>query len=465
MKFINRHKELARLERLSQSKEGGVVVVWGRRRVGKTRLLLEWSQKHNGVYYMADESTASLQRKYFSLALQQIFPDFATVEYGDWSVLFTRLAKEALYLGWQGPLIIDELPYLISTSPELPSVLQKFLDHDAKKANLIVALCGSSQQMMHGAVLDASSPLFGRANEIIKLGAIPAGYLGEALHIDEARTIVENYAIWGGIPRYWELVKNNQSPLFENIDHLVLDPLGALYDEPGRLLLEESSSHLRPILDAIGFGAHRLSDIAARLGQPATSFSRSMQRLIELDLIEREIPFGESEKNSKKSLYKIKDPFLRFWFKVVAPQRSFLTQAKSLQRKNYLKRNIQPIYSAAWEDLCRNAISLLAPDNKDFNPAGRYWHKSDSEWDVLTESIDQQTLFIGEAKWHHKPSTAASIYQTIEALKNKGLPPFVKSHHKSIYYGLFVPEKPKRLKLPPNVFVYDAKDVLLTMKK
>jgi AAA+ ATPase superfamily predicted ATPase len=464
MEFVNRHKELERLERLSRSKSGGVVVVWGRRRTGKTRLLLEWTQKSHGIYYMADESISSLQRKFFALALQQIFPDFASVEYGDWSSWFTRLAKEALYLGWQGPLIIDELPYLISSSPELPSVLQKFLDHDAKKANLVIALCGSSQQMMQGAVLAASSPLFGRADEIIKLGPISAGYMGEALHMDDARTIVENYAVWGGIPRYWELVKNHHSSLFENIDHLVLDPLGSLYDEPNRLLLEESSSHLRPILDAIGLGSHRLSEIAARIGQPVTSFTRSMQRLMELDLIEREIPFGEDEHNSKKSLYKINDPFLRFWFKVVSPQRSFLTQAKSLQRQNYLKKTIQPLFSVTWEDLCRSAIFSLAPGNKDFNPAGRYWHKSEAEWDVLTESIDRQTIFIGEAKWYHKPTTAASIHETIEQLKNKGLPPFIKPHHKHFYYGLFVPEKPKRLQLPPNVFVYDAKDVLLTLK-
>src|SRR5262249_31207538 len=141
--------------------------------------------------------------------------------------------------------------------------------------------------------------------------------------------------VWGGIPRYWELVKVTGGSLFDVVNHLVFDPLGALHDEPNRLLLEESAISLRSILDVIGLGAHRLSEIAARIGQPATSFTRPIQRLLELDLIEREIPFGADEHNSKRTLYKIKDPFVRFWFTLVAPQRSFLTQASVVQRRNF----------------------------------------------------------------------------------------------------------------------------------
>lgn len=461
MKFVNRQQELARLNRLVNSDEGGMAVIWGRRRVGKTRLLLEWSDKHNGIYYTADESTSSVQRKYFALALQQILPDFAAVEYSDWHSLLTRLAKEALYIGWRGPLVIDELPYLISASPELPSVLQRFIDHDAKKARMIIALCGSSQQMMQGAVLDASSPLFGRATEVIKLGPITAGYIGEALGLKNPREIIENYSIWGGIPRYWELVKNSNGSLLENIEHLVLDPLGALNDEPNRLLLEESAISLRPILDAIGLGAHRLSEIATRIGQPVTSFNRSIQRLLELDLIEREIPFGADEHNSKRTLYKIKDPFIRFWFKVVAPQRSFLTQARTAQRRIYLKQSIQQIFSLAWEDLCRYAIPFLSICREDMslNQASRYWYKNEPEWDILAESIDATALFIGEAKWIAK-SPSSWIYKIIEELKNKGLPDIARQSKKQIFYGIFIPEKPKHLKLPPHIKVIDAEEVL-----
>lgn len=466
MKFVNRQHELARLNRLAKSDEAGVAVIWGRRRVGKTRLLLEWAHKLNGIYYTADESTPSLQRKYFALALQQILPEFAAVEYPDWNSLFNRLAKEAMHIGWRGPLIIDELPYLIAASPELPSILQKFIDHDAKKAKMIIALCGSSQQMMQGAVLDASSPLFGRANEVIKLGPIAVGYMGEALEIKNPREIIENYAIWGGIPRYWELVKNNGCSLIENIDHLVLDPLGALNDEPNRLLLEESATTLRPILDAIGLGSHRLSEIAARIGQPVTSFTRSIQRLLDLDLIEREIPFGADEQKSKRTLYKIKDPFIRFWFKIVAPQRSFLMQARNNQRREYLQQSIQQMLSLAWEDLARSSVPFLSLWKEDhFKQAGRYWHKNDPEWDILAESLDKKGLFIGEAKWISKIPSANWIYSTVEQLKKKGIPPCARPANMKVYYGLFVPEKSKDLNLPKNIHIIDAEEILNVMRE
>lgn len=261
MEFINRKKEIARLDGLSKLDDGGLAVVWGRRRVGKTRLLLEWAQKHHGVYYTADESVPALQMKYFAMAVAEALHGFDAVDYPDWSSLFTRLAKDAISEGWRGPLIIDELPYLIEASPDLPSILQKFFDRDAKRAKLIVALCGSSQRMMQGAVLDSSAPLFGRADQIIKLKPISIGYIGKALGLKNARDIIESYAIWGGIPKYWELVKNHGGGLWECIDNLILDPMGFLNDEPARILKGEipPATTLRPILDAIGLGAHRLS--------------------------------------------------------------------------------------------------------------------------------------------------------------------------------------------------------------
>lgn len=330
MQFINRQQEMRRLDRLVSLKGGAVAVVWGRRRLGKTRLLLEWTQKHGGIYFTADESTPSVQRKYFALALDEIFPGFSDVEYPDWSILLKRLAKSALEIKWRGPLIIDELPYLVVESPELPSVMQRFIDHEAREAGLIIALCGSSQRMMQGIVLDASAPLYGRAQELIKLAPISVAYLGEALEIADARSIIEYYSIWGGIPRYWELLVNCEGTFFEKIDQLVLDPMGPLNDEPHRLLLEEDppAINLRPILDAIGLGATRLSEIGTKIGQPATSLGRPIQRLIALDLIERELPFGVNEQHSKRTLYKIKDPFVRFWFEVVAPRRSFFRSSR-----------------------------------------------------------------------------------------------------------------------------------------
>jgi uncharacterized protein len=143
VELIDRREELDRLRRLEQDPEGGLVVLWGRRRVGKTRLLLEWCRAR-GVYWVADASAASLQLRNFAETVATKLPGFADVDYSDWASLLTRLARECRSAGFRGSLVINELPYLLASSPELPSVLQRFIDHDAKQAGLVVALAGSS---------------------------------------------------------------------------------------------------------------------------------------------------------------------------------------------------------------------------------------------------------------------------------------------------------------------------------
>jgi AAA+ ATPase superfamily predicted ATPase len=465
MKFINRKKELSRLNHLIRLPGANTAVIWGRRRVGKSRLLLEWARKYKGVYYTADESTASIQRKYFATAIQQVLPGFSELEYPDWATLFSRLAREAIQAKWRGPIVIDELPYLITVSPELPSILQRFIDIEAKKAKLIIALCGSSQRMMQGAILDHDAPLYGRAQEIIKLSPISIGYMGEALKLKSPRAIVESYAIWGGIPRYWELVEKSRGSFVEKIERIVLDPMGVLHEEPSRLLLEESAVNLRPILDAIGFGAHRLSEVATRMGQPATSLMRPIQRLVELDLIQRELPYGTDENNSKRSLYSIKDPFLRFWFNVVASRRSLFSQVTTPIRIEWLKQALPHLFSIAWEELCRFAVPFLSMKlgQEFYEQASRFWHGQGAEWDILAKSEKSKTLLIGEAKWLSKSPSTKFVHKAIEELKNKGIPPVPRHSNEKIQYVLFIPEKPRGV-FPPDVKIIDAKEVITALR-
>src|SRR5262249_21662843 len=158
MLFIDRKLELARLNELGDA--GGLAVVWGRRRLGKTRLLLEWCARRRGVYTVADQSSPATQRSYFARAIAQVLAGFDDVTYPSWEALLSRLAADAAAQGFTGPIVVDELPYLVGTSPELPSVLQRWIDHDAKRARLRVALAGSSQRMMQGLLLSHGAPLF-----------------------------------------------------------------------------------------------------------------------------------------------------------------------------------------------------------------------------------------------------------------------------------------------------------------
>jgi len=429
MKFLNRSQELERLDKLATLPSGGLAVVYGRRRVGKTRLLLEWVRRRDGLYTVSDLSAPDVQRRYFAAAIATRLTGFADVDYPDWAALLTRLAREAGRARWRGPLVIDELPYLVSTSPELPSVLQRFIDHEAKTANLVVALAGSSQRMMQGLVLSSDAPLYGRAREIIDVRPIEAPYLRQVFPGATETALVEHYAAWGGIPWYWELASESPGTPRQRIDRLVLDPLAPLHMEPDRLLLEETPSALevRPVLDAIGAGAHRVSEIGARLGRPATSLSRPIARLVEMGLVRREIPFGEPARTSKKSLYRIDDPFFRLWFRVVAANRAVLASAPSRSRLALLDKYYSHLVGAAWEDLCRTRLPSLRPSTRagrrgPWTTPSRWWSGSAPEWDIVSESADGHTILLGEAKWTHQPLELSAIARARHQLEQRPPP-------------------------------------------
>src|SRR5215510_3039831 len=318
--FVDRDAELARLRRALTARTSSLVCVYGRRRVGKSRLVTTALEGLDTVYYLADERDERLQRQSLAREIERLVPGFARVEYPDWDALFDRWA-EAAPPG--AVLAIDELPYLVGAAPALPSMLQRRIDRGAGRQHWIV--CGSSQRMMHSIVLDAAAPLYGRAREIVKVEPLPFPYLSEALRIRRADDAVAAFATWGGIPRYWEIARGAASLEAAQRD-LVLDPLGILHAEPHRLLLDELSETMQAhsILVLIGQGCHRLSEIAGRLGRPATHLARPLALLTDIGLVRRELPFGEHPRRSKRSRYQIADPFLRYWYRFVDPNRSLL---------------------------------------------------------------------------------------------------------------------------------------------
>ncbi|MQA89600.1 MAG: hypothetical protein GEU90_05130 [Gemmatimonas sp.] len=429
MRFLNRNEELARLNRAAAGEGAALVVLYGRRRIGKTRLLLEWSTKTGGLYTVADQSAAEIQRRYFAGAVAERLPGFAEVDYPDWWSLFSRLARDAERSGWRGPLILDELPYLVAASPEIPSLLQRWLDHDARQARLTVALAGSSQRMMQGLVLGADAPLYGRVTELLDLGPIEPSYLGEVFPGRDDAALVQLYAAWGGVPRYWELAKGLEMDVHQQVDQLVLDPLAPLHREPDRLLLEElpPAVETRPVLDAIGAGAHRVSEIAGRLGRPATSMARPLGRLIGMGLVRRDIPFGETEKKSRRGLYRIDDPFFRLWFRVVAPHRGVLTASSRRARLQLLEKYWPGLAAEAWEELCRRRLPFLSErtpllsEHGPWGPASRWWRGNEAEWDLVSLSLDSKRILLGEAKWSSGPFGAREVSKA--ASKLRGRPP------------------------------------------
>jgi uncharacterized protein len=416
--------------------------VWGRRRIGKTRLLLEWSERAGGVYTVADQSASHLQRAYFARAIAQALPGFADVAYPDWERLLSRLAADAITAGFTGPIVIDELPYLVAGSPELPSVLQRWVDHDARRAKLRVALAGSSQRMMQGLVLSEAAPLYGRARVTLDLAALSPDHLSDAFGRLSPAAVVEHWAAFGGVPRYWELAAERRGTARDRVLAIALDPLGPLFAEPDRLLLEESppAVELRPVLDAIGAGAHRLSEIAGRLGRPVTSLGHALDRLMGMTLIRRDVPYGESAKSSKRGLYKIDDPFLRMWFRVVAPNRAALTAGTPGSRRAILDEHWHLLLGQAWEDLCRRGVPVLRgalARRGPWRPPSRYWHGSEPEWDLVADAVDGQRVLLGEAWFSARPATAAVLVREAERLARR--PPPAAVGDREVVRALFVP--------------------------
>ena len=435
MRFVDREYEILRLKHvLGKDGHAKFVIVYGRRRLGKSTLIRHVIDDQD-VYFMADQTEQSQQLALMAKTIGTRFPDFDKVFYPDWDSLFSSLAHRAKE---RFTLCIDEFPYLVKSCPSLPSVLQRHIDSHQLPFNLII--CGSSQQMMQGFVLDAASPLYGRADAILKLEPIPVRFLQEILGCDAIQTIEES-AVWGGVPRYWE-IREQSSSLTEAITQHIIDPNGILYDEPSRLFIDDfqHTTQSAALLSLIGNGVNRLSEIAGRMQKNATDLSGPLAKLINLGYIERETPFGESPRNSKRSYYQICDPFMRMYYRYVVPNRSLI----NLRRHNIVAQTISDTFSdfvaLHWERLCRNAVSGNRLLDSTWGMASRWWgtviennEKKTIELDVVAESTDKRKMLIGECKWT-EGENAMLLFRELET-KAKSLP-FVKG--KEIVLALFL---------------------------
>ena len=381
------------------------IAIWGRLRVGKTRLLIEWASRNSALYFIADQSSAPVQRRYFASVIGTLVSGFEDVEYPNWQTLFQRLDQESARLNWRGPLIIDEFQYLVAAESKILATLQNWLDSSSRQIGVIVS--GSSIHMMKNAILNQSSPLYGRTTEAFQLGPLKPGYLADAFPNTSHRELVSIYAVFGSMPRYIELAEHHGRDLVDAVDTLILDPKGPLHREADRILEMEvpTATSLRPILDAIGSGAHKVSEIAGHLGRQASGLAAPLATLTEMNMIRRETPFGSDPKSGKRSRYQIADPFLRFWFRVVAPNRSLLANAPRETRLLCWEKHRVALEAYAWEELSRMATPHLhrvvphLADKGPFSVAQRYWFRNDRELDIVAHSLSSSDILLGAAKW------------------------------------------------------------------
>jgi hypothetical protein len=377
--FTNRTDELKELE--AAAKAGGLLVVFGRRRVGKTRLLTHWLKPKQGLYSQAIEAAIPIQ---VEQAMRDIGPALNTsITPKNWTELLELFSLQKGH----AILCLDEFPYLVASDPSLPSVLQRWLDHQRPKPFTLV-LAGSSTRAMNDCFLNRAAPLYQRARKLLHVEPMTYHAFCEACGIKWVdQESFTRFALVGGIPKYWEFVEPRATTL-DLAEELFFGRSAFLEDEPARTLRDENIAGLTAlsILEAVGRGAEKPSEIAARLGTAQTNLGRTFQQLLDASVLAREIPFGESLRSTKKTRYRIQDPALRFWFQVYSPHR---TRWPAYGREERLKL-IHNHAATVFEDFCR----AQHPE------AARYW-EANVEFDYVRD--ERGRAIVSEVKFKHLP--------------------------------------------------------------
>lgn len=440
--FVDREKDRNRIFAALGRQDCQFIVVYGRRRIGKSALIKHVLQHNRDLYFLSDQTSEQNQRQLFANMVANRIEGFNRVQYPDWETLLRSMNQQLdrrLTVCW------DEFPYMVKSCPSLPSVLQKLMNLRILKFDLI--LCGSSQQLMYNCVFDKKSPLYGLADEVIKLSPIPPKYMMEAFGCDSV-SAVEEYAVWGGIPRYWEL-RNDYPNLNDAIRNLLLDTQGILSEEPQRLLRDDMRDTVQTVtlLSVIGNGANKMSEIASRVGKSSNEITEPLRKLRDLGYVRREVPFDENERNSKKGLYFIDDNLFKFFYRFVAPNASLLELDAIDAVMNVVHSQMPKFVGDCWENLCRNFVGGNEIDGILYNKASRWWGKVFTadhpdgemvELDVVAESFDKKHILIGECKWTNGED-ASRLYNRLASVA-KALP-FVK--RKQVHIALFTKVKPE----------------------
>jgi AAA+ ATPase superfamily predicted ATPase len=418
MIFHNRTHEIQDIRRIIASDRSELVVVYGRRGVGKTALVAEAIGDLHHFSYQATAHALPQQLADLAEALQTYAPEFVVT--GPlpsvdslWSAL-TRIAKARP----DSPVIavIDELPYLAQSDPAVPSVMQRWWDGVRREgiANLKVFLLGSMMSWMEEQTLSDTGPLYNRRTGQLRVE--PLGYLEAALFYPsyDAEDRIGSYAIWGGLPSYLSDVKADFA-MWENVRQTLLGPALRLAEEPAWLRFADlrSDGLYSSILRAVASGCHRPSEIADSVGKRGgNEVLYHLNRLCDLRLIERKVPIHLARaRHVKNALYKLCDHYVAFWYRYLDRFRNLVAVRQTETALLKIQEDFDRFVSLeAFEDVCRQSLwGMLAagslPSELAFEDVGPYWIASEAvqdEIDVVAMDNDHAVL-LGECKWSSSP--------------------------------------------------------------
>ena len=443
MNFLGREKEILDLEK-EYARDGGFVVIYGRRRIGKTTLIKQFIKSKTAFYFLATKEVESQSMKRFAGVIARTTGNsvMQKATFSDWLDLFQAVADYKP--NEKKVLVIDEFPYLVKVNDSFPSILQNAWDEILKDSNVMLILCGSLISMMKKHALSYESPLYGRRTAQMRIAPLPftTVYENQKLSFEEA---AEQYSITGGVPKYMEFFSDGQ-PLYEQIKENVLSKNGFLYEEPNFLLTDEVQvpTNYFSIIKVIADGNHKLGTIAGILGLETSALTPYLKTLSELGFIEKQVPVTEKNaEKTRKGLYFISDNFLRFWFRYVYPYKGELELDNTQISLDELDKDFKEKFVAfAYEDICKEIFARLCSDKAiDFTPSkiGSYWlndKSGNTQIDVMAVDTVNKRLFAGECKYHNQPVDADVYFELVKKVDNSSE---IKSAFKgyTVIYGVF----------------------------
>ncbi|NOZ71243.1 MAG: ATP-binding protein [Chloroflexi bacterium] len=413
---MDRRRELLALKRFMQQPLAGLMILFGRRRVGKTRLLSYFIEEQSipeAFYWTATTHGEAYQLRDFSGALLRyasqfgVTPTGADFSFTNWEAAFRFLADAVARAETPQLIVLDEFTYLIRNNAAITSVLQKTWDHHlSHQLHLRLVLTGSLVGMMEREVLSYQAPLYGRATSLLRLRPLPYAALIELFPEREPAERVAIYGVTGGVPAYLELFA--RAPTFARaLQEQFLAPGSIVLTDPALILHEQLQEPqvYESVLSAIASGFHTWKDIARMAGVVESSLGHYLKVLQELELVERGYPVL-SRPGGRQGRYYVKDHFLRFYYRFIVPHITNIERGYEQAAYNQIRADLRAFMGThVFEELCREWVIAAAVTNDlDFHPevVGAYWRRHRGvgvQLDVVAASKRERKLLIGEAKW------------------------------------------------------------------
>ncbi len=446
-KFVDRLDEFRLLEERWKKGEAEFIIIYGRRRIGKTELIKQFMRDKKGLYFLGRLESRKDQLDRFSYMLSSFFSDpvLSKSPLTSWDAIFEYISgKEKHFI-----LAFDEFPYIVKTSPEILSILQDYWDNKLKKSKIFLIVCGSSISMMEKQLFSYSTPLYGRRTLDIKLSPIRfkdiKGFLPETMKIED---MIKIYSILGGTPAYLlEFEKN--------LDHTInkiLSKQSFLFREPEFILREEvvEPRYYFSILHAISIGRNKVGEIITQTGLEKGLVGKYLNTLIDLDLVRRRLPITASWK-SRKGLYEIKDNYFNFWFRFIYPNLEYI-ETNPEYIHGLIKKELNAFIGRVFEEICREFLVESKPHAK----IGGWWHR-DNEIDIVVLDENKREASFFECKWSNLSySQSLKILNTLIE-KSRDLQWYNDSRIEN--YGLFGKKIEDKDRLRDKGFqVYDLQD-------